>query len=120
MQGFRSIPIALLAALTAFAQEASSPPPATLTIGGDIPAPLTLKAEDLAKMPRQTIVLQEPDGSKTEYAGVPLVERAAEGADRDDGAAHSDAPAGQLTGGEEDPRAASSGAADVSAAIADE
>jgi hypothetical protein len=74
MQGFRLVPGIVLVALSAFAQEATTPAPTTLTIGGDVATPLTLKAEDLAKMPRQTIVLTKADGSKTEYEGVPLVE----------------------------------------------
>jgi DMSO/TMAO reductase YedYZ molybdopterin-dependent catalytic subunit len=71
---FRPISVILVLALAAFAQTEPAPSITTLTIGGDVPAPLKLKAEDLAKMPRQTIVLPEADGSKTEYEGVPLVE----------------------------------------------
>jgi DMSO/TMAO reductase YedYZ molybdopterin-dependent catalytic subunit len=74
MNVWRWIPVSLLLALTAFAQDAPSPAAATLIIGGDVSTPLTLKAEDLAKMPRQTIVLTEADGSKTTYEGVALVE----------------------------------------------
>jgi DMSO/TMAO reductase YedYZ molybdopterin-dependent catalytic subunit len=74
MQGLRPVALTLLFTLAAFAQEATTPPSTTLIIGGDIPTPLTLKVEDLAKMPRQTIVLTEADGSKTEYEGVALVE----------------------------------------------
>ena len=46
--------------------------PATLTVSGDIPSPLTLKADDLAKMPRQTVSVTDSDGSKIEYEGVLL------------------------------------------------
>jgi hypothetical protein len=74
MQGVRSVALTLLLSLAAFAQEATTPPSTTLIIGGDVPTPLTLKVDDLAKMPRQTIVLTEADGSKTEYEGVALVE----------------------------------------------
>jgi DMSO/TMAO reductase YedYZ molybdopterin-dependent catalytic subunit len=74
MRVFKFILCLPVLVLAAFAQDATSAAPAVLTIGGDIPAPLKLKAEDLAKMPRQTIVLTETDGSKTEYEGVPLVE----------------------------------------------
>jgi hypothetical protein len=70
----RVLAVALLLALPSFAQESATPAPTTLTIGGDVATPLTLTSEDLAKMPRQSIVLQEADGSKTEYQGVPLVE----------------------------------------------
>jgi DMSO/TMAO reductase YedYZ molybdopterin-dependent catalytic subunit len=74
MEGFRLVTVTLLLALAAFAQDGTTPASTTLIIGGDIPTPLTLKVEDLAKMPRQTIVLQEADGSKTEYEGVALIE----------------------------------------------
>jgi len=74
MEVFRSIPAILVLALAAFAQDGTTPAPTTLTIGGDVPTPLTLKVEDLAKMPRQTIALPETDGTKTEYEGVALVE----------------------------------------------
>jgi DMSO/TMAO reductase YedYZ molybdopterin-dependent catalytic subunit len=74
MEGFRLVPATLLLALAAFAQDGTTPASTTLIIGGDVATPLTLKVEDLAKMPRQTIVLQEADGSKTEYEGVPLIE----------------------------------------------
>lgn len=46
----------------------------TLTVDGDIAAPLTITVADLAKMPRETATLAEPDGSKTVYEGVPLAE----------------------------------------------
>jgi DMSO/TMAO reductase YedYZ molybdopterin-dependent catalytic subunit len=49
-------------------------PPATLTISGDIPSQLVLKAEDLAKMPRETSSIPEQDGTEIEYEGVPLRE----------------------------------------------
>jgi len=45
-----------------------------LTVDGDIAAPLTLTAVDLAKMPRETATLAEPDGSKIACEGVPLTE----------------------------------------------
>jgi len=50
--------------------------PATsgLTVSGDIAAPLTLKPEDLAKMPRETVSIPDQDGTKVEYEGVPLRE----------------------------------------------
>jgi hypothetical protein len=43
-----------------------------LTVKGDVPAPVSLTADDLAKMPRQTVSVPEKDGSKTEYEGVLL------------------------------------------------
>ena len=45
-----------------------------LSITGDIPAPLVLRAEDLAKMTRESVSILEHDGSKGEYEGVPLRE----------------------------------------------
>jgi hypothetical protein len=74
MQGFRLVAVSLLLALAGLAQDATVAGSTTLIIGGDVTTPLALKAEDLAKMPRQSIVLTEPDGSKTTYEGVALVE----------------------------------------------
>jgi DMSO/TMAO reductase YedYZ molybdopterin-dependent catalytic subunit len=48
--------------------------PATLTVSGDIPSKLTLKAEDFAKMPRETVSVPDQDGTKIQYEGVPLRE----------------------------------------------
>jgi hypothetical protein len=61
--------IALLAfSLSCWAQTGS------LAITGAIPARVTFQIADLASMPRQTITLTEPDGSKDEYEGVPVIE----------------------------------------------
>ncbi len=60
---------ALLAAVCLFAAD---DPSATLAITGDIPAPLTLPAADLAQLPRETLSIDEQDGAKTAYQGVPL------------------------------------------------
>jgi len=48
--------------------------PAVLTVSGDVPSPLELKADDLAKMPRETVSVQEQDGTKVQYEGVRLRE----------------------------------------------
>lgn len=48
--------------------------PATLAVVGDVPSPLMLKAEDLMKMPRETVSVDDQDGTKVEYEGVPLRE----------------------------------------------
>jgi DMSO/TMAO reductase YedYZ molybdopterin-dependent catalytic subunit len=48
--------------------------PATLTVSGDLPSPLTLTIQDLDKMPRETVTVSEKDGSKVSYQGVPLRE----------------------------------------------
>jgi DMSO/TMAO reductase YedYZ molybdopterin-dependent catalytic subunit len=47
---------------------------ATLVVSGDIATPLTLKADDLAAMPREKISLPNPNGTQTEYEGVLLRE----------------------------------------------
>jgi DMSO/TMAO reductase YedYZ molybdopterin-dependent catalytic subunit len=64
-------PVLCCAALTA---QTALQTPDTLTVDGDITATLTLTVSDLAKMPRETVSLAEPDGSKTAYEGVPLLE----------------------------------------------
>jgi hypothetical protein len=48
--------------------------PVVLTVSGDLPMPLKLTADDLAKMSRQSITVDEPDGSRATYDGVRLVE----------------------------------------------
>src|SRR5271168_1743455 len=48
---------------------------AKLTVSGDISAPLTITASDLAAMPRETIALDDQEsGGKIQYEGVPLQE----------------------------------------------
>ncbi len=47
--------------------------PAVLAVQGDIPSPLSLTADDLAKMPRETASVPAPDGSKIVYEGVTLL-----------------------------------------------
>ena len=46
--------------------------PAVLAVQGDIPSPLSLTADDLAKMPRETASVPAPDGTKIVYEGVTL------------------------------------------------
>ncbi len=53
------------------AQNAAAP---ELTVRGDIPAPLILKADDLARMPRETVSVPDQDGTKVSYEGVALRE----------------------------------------------
>jgi DMSO/TMAO reductase YedYZ molybdopterin-dependent catalytic subunit len=48
--------------------------PSELTVRGDLPGPLVLKADDLAKMPRETVSVPDQDGTKVNYEGVPLRE----------------------------------------------
>jgi len=64
-----------LALAQAPASSKDAPSPVTaIAVTGDIATPLSLKAEDLAKMPRQTVSVTEQDGSKVEYEGVLLEE----------------------------------------------
>jgi hypothetical protein len=53
---------------------AQTTPGAAEAVRGDIPAPLVLKAEDLARMPRETVSVADQDGTKVNYEGVPLNE----------------------------------------------
>ena len=69
----RALILAGIVAGLGYAQEAP-PTAATFSVSGDLAAPLVLKADDLAKMPRQTVSVQEHDGSKVEYEGVLLWE----------------------------------------------
>jgi DMSO/TMAO reductase YedYZ molybdopterin-dependent catalytic subunit len=48
--------------------------PSSITVTGDVATPLTLKAEDLAAMPREKAVIPDQDGTTIEYEGVPLRE----------------------------------------------
>jgi DMSO/TMAO reductase YedYZ molybdopterin-dependent catalytic subunit len=48
--------------------------PTTIAIKGDIDKPLTLKAEDLAAMPREKVTIPDQDGTQVEYEGVLLRE----------------------------------------------
>jgi hypothetical protein len=69
------LPVALiLATAVVFAPVwAQAPPAAVLAIQGDIAAPLSLTAGDLAKMPRETVSVPAPDGTKIVYEGVTLL-----------------------------------------------
>jgi DMSO/TMAO reductase YedYZ molybdopterin-dependent catalytic subunit len=56
---------------------AQSPQPqsaAVLTVAGDVSSPMQLRADDLSKMPRETVSVQEEDGTTVQYEGVPLRE----------------------------------------------
>jgi Oxidoreductase molybdopterin binding domain len=72
--GQAQTPAPATAATSPASAAAPSAAPATLLITGDIPAPITLKAEDLAGMPRQTVTVTEEDGTKVTYEGVSLGE----------------------------------------------
>jgi len=69
LSALASLPAALVAAGSLRAQAPAAqanqtPAPATLSITGDVSTPLTLKAEDLAAMPREKASVTEQDGSK--------------------------------------------------------
>jgi len=70
--------IAALAAVWPSALFSQSPPeqaaPAVLSITGDVSSPLQLKAENLAKMPRESVFIHEEDGGNIQYEGVLLRE----------------------------------------------
>jgi hypothetical protein len=53
---------------------AQAPASAPLIISGDIPASVTLTADDIAKMPHETVTIPDQDGTKVDYQGVPLRE----------------------------------------------
>jgi len=53
---------------------AQAPPAAVLAVQGDVASPLSLTAGDLAKMPRETVSIPAPDGTKIVYEGVTLLE----------------------------------------------
>jgi hypothetical protein len=61
--------LALLSGLV-FAQ---APPAGVLSVQGDIATPLSLTADDLAKLPHETATIPAPDGSKIVYEGVTLL-----------------------------------------------
>lgn len=71
----RYLALAGICAAVAFSQAPQTPTgPAVLSVTGDVATPLQLKAEDLAKMPRETVPVREEDGSNVQYEGVPLRE----------------------------------------------
>src|ERR1700683_1373718 len=61
--------LGFLASALLFSQ---APPAAVLAVQGEIPSPLSLTADDLAKMSRETATLPAADGTKIVYEGVTL------------------------------------------------
>jgi DMSO/TMAO reductase YedYZ molybdopterin-dependent catalytic subunit len=61
--------LGFLASALLFSQ---APPAAVLAVQGEIPSPLSLTADDLAKMPRETATVPAADGTKIVYEGVTL------------------------------------------------
>ena len=73
----RTVVAAVLVTFGAFAIQGwaqSESAAAVLTVTGDVPSPLQLKPGDLAKMPRETVSVEEQDGTKIQYEGVRLRE----------------------------------------------
>jgi hypothetical protein len=68
-----ALPFVCICAALLCAQTSTPAAPASVTISGDLPSRLVLKAEDLAKMPRETVSILD-DGTKVEYEGVLLRE----------------------------------------------
>jgi hypothetical protein len=64
----------ICAGLISAQSPAPTPASTQISITGDIASPLTLKAEDLANMPRESVTIPDPDGTKVVYDGVPLRE----------------------------------------------
>jgi hypothetical protein len=64
----------MLAKLLVFTLSCLASGQEALVVKGDIPTQLALKAEDLAKMPRETVTIPDQDGTKVAYEGVPLRE----------------------------------------------
>lgn len=69
-----SVLTALLTSLVVAQTPQASSPVVAIAVTGDVRTPLSLKAEDLAKMPRETAAVTEEDGSKVTYEGVRLRE----------------------------------------------
>jgi len=70
----RMLGLAVMSAGVSFGQEARPAGAASLALTGDVPSPLTLKTEDLAEMPRETVSVDDQDGTKVQYEGVSLRE----------------------------------------------
>jgi len=74
-RGISTLRFSILAAISAGLMIAQTAPvPTTFSVNGDVATPLTLKSEDLAAMPRETVSIAEEDGAKIVYEGVPLAE----------------------------------------------
>ena len=69
----RSVLPVLFSVCLSFAQNIP-PAPASLTVSGDIPSPLTLNLADIAAMPHQVATVADENGKKIAYEGVPLRE----------------------------------------------
>jgi hypothetical protein len=61
------IPLSFVLAQAPQQQTQTQSGPAVLTVTGDVPMPLTLKAEDLAAMPREKASIPEQDGTERKW-----------------------------------------------------
>jgi hypothetical protein len=61
-------------AVFAFSLSAALAQEASISITSAVASPVKLQLSELASMPRQTITLTEPDGSKDEYEGVAVID----------------------------------------------
>jgi DMSO/TMAO reductase YedYZ molybdopterin-dependent catalytic subunit len=69
--------VTFYAAVPALTQTGQSEAPAakpSLRISGEVERPLTLGAEELAKLPRRSIHAKDHGGKESEYEGSPLIE----------------------------------------------
>jgi hypothetical protein len=74
MKLLSGVAIVIVWAGLACSQTPAPAAPATLIVSGDVTTALTLKAEDLAAMPREKAIIPDQDGTKVEYEGVSLRE----------------------------------------------
>lgn len=70
----RSSRVLAFLAMASLAIAQSSSSAISLSVGGDVPNPLTLTAADLAKLPRRSVTFEEHGGSKATYEGVALID----------------------------------------------
>lgn len=69
------VALTLSFAATLRAQDAATPaaaPAVNIAVSGDVPAPVTITAADMASLPRQIAQITEEDGQKVAYEGVAL------------------------------------------------
>ena len=59
-------------AYTAWSQDQAQPIPTDISVTGDIPAAVHVKAEDLDKIPQESAEVKEDDGTTAKYTGVLL------------------------------------------------
>src|SRR5215471_16070750 len=61
-------------AISAAAQQTSPAPDVLLTVGGEVPIPLSLTQADLNRLPRQKLRAKDHDRKESEYEGVAIKE----------------------------------------------